>query len=158
MALLAALSRVPGRYRTECSKLLIAEPSENLGSKYPASGSARRPHRSNLWSLHALFPAPIQRLVGCANVPGAVRIAVELIDTSSSNPRSLDLGSRAVLSSEPPEFSLNRPAVTEVLRYTIPSDSSLHQLHEIEVVFLPAQERDLGGARIDIQEFTLLPR
>ncbi|HCT60904.1 MULTISPECIES: hypothetical protein [Acidobacterium] len=92
------------------------------------------------------------------NVPGAVRIAVELIDTSSPNPRSLDLGSRAVLSSEPPEFSLNRPAVTEVLRYTIPSDSSLHQFNEIEVVFLPAEERDLGGSRIDIQEFTLLSR
>jgi len=91
------------------------------------------------------------------NRPGAIRIAVELIDSSTPPVQSEDLGSRPVLSSMPPEFSLNRPPANEVLRYPIPASLAIGQFNEIEVVFLPARERSLGGAQIAIRSFSLLP-
>lgn len=48
--------------------------------------------------------------------PGAIRIAVELIDSSSSHVQSEDPGVCPVLSSMSPEFSLNRPPTKAVLR------------------------------------------
>jgi len=91
------------------------------------------------------------------NRPGRIGIAVNLIDTSSGGVASEDLGARPVVSSEPGEFSLNRPPVEETLRYAIPADASLARFNEIEVVFLPAAERSLGGVQIAIREFRLLP-
>lgn len=91
------------------------------------------------------------------DAPGAIRIAVELIDTSTSPEKSLDLGAQPVLSSEPPAFSLTRPAVNETLRYSMPGSAPIRQFNEIEVVFLPSPERNLAGARIAVQSFRLLP-
>jgi hypothetical protein len=89
--------------------------------------------------------------------PGAVRIAVELIDSSSSHVLSEDLGVRPVLSSMSPEFRLNRPPANEVLRYPVPADPAIRQFNEIEVIFLPSRERSLGGAQIAIRSFRLIP-
>lgn len=89
--------------------------------------------------------------------PGTIRIAVELIDSSSSEVRSEDLGVRPVRSSMPPEFSLNRPPTKEVMRYPIPANLAIRQFDEIEVIFLPSKERSLGGAEIAIRNFQLLP-
>lgn len=89
--------------------------------------------------------------------PGIIRIAVELIDSSSSEVRSEDLGVRPVRSSMPPEFSLNRPPTKEVMRYPIPANPAIRQFDEIEVIFLPSKERSLGGAQIAIRNFQLIP-
>lgn len=51
--------------------------------------------------------------------PGTIRIAVELIDSSSPHAQSEDLGVRPVRSSMPPEFNLNRPPTNEVLKFPI---------------------------------------
>lgn len=89
--------------------------------------------------------------------PGTIRIAVELIDSSSSEVRLEDLGTQPVLSSMPPKFSLNRHAVDEVLKFPLPPNRAIRQFDEIEVVFLPSKERSLGGAQIAIRSFQLLP-
>lgn len=90
--------------------------------------------------------------------PGGIRIAVELIDSSSRHVQSEELGSRPVLSSMPPEFSLNGPSRRETLKYPIPANSAIHKFDEIEVVFLPSWERSLGGVQIAIRSFRLLPK
>ncbi|MBW4043807.1 hypothetical protein [Acidipila rosea] len=89
--------------------------------------------------------------------PGAIRIAVKLIDSSSSRGRSEDLGIRPVFSSMPPEFSMNRPPTNEVLSYPIPANPAIHQFDEIEVIFLPSKERSRGGTQVAIRRFRLLP-
>jgi len=89
--------------------------------------------------------------------PGTIRIAVELVDSSSPHVQSEDLGVRPVRSSMPPEFSLNRRPVDEVLKFPIPPNPAIRQFDEIEVIFLPSKERSLGGAQIAIRSFQLLP-
>lgn len=89
--------------------------------------------------------------------PGAISIAVELIDSSSPHVKLLDLGSRPVLSSMAPEFSLNRSPTNEVLKYAIPANPAIRHFNEIEVIFLLSRERSLGGAQIAIRSFTLMP-
>lgn len=89
--------------------------------------------------------------------PGAIRIAVQLIDSSLPHIQSEDLGSQPVVSSMAPGFSLTRPPTNEVLRYTIPPRSAMRHFNEIEVIFLPSQERSLGGAQIAIHSFRLIP-
>lgn len=96
-------------------------------------------------------------ILNADNRPGTIRIAVELIDSSSSEVRSEDLGVRPVRSSMPPEFSLNRPPTKEVLKFPIPKNPVIHQFDEIEVIFLPSKERSLGGAQIAIRNFQLIP-
>jgi hypothetical protein len=89
--------------------------------------------------------------------PGAIRIAVQLIDSSLPHVQSEDLGSQPVLSSIAPGFSLTRPPTNEMLRYTIPARPVMRHFNEIEVIFLPSQERSLGGAQIAIRSFRLIP-
>jgi hypothetical protein len=59
-------------------------------------------------------------ILNADNRPGAISIAVELIDSSLPQVRSEDLGSRPVVSSVAPAFSLTQPPTNEVLRYKIP--------------------------------------
>lgn len=89
--------------------------------------------------------------------PGTIRISVELIDSSSPHVQTEDLGTRPVLSSMAPEFSLNRHPVDEVLKFSILPNPAIRQFDEIVVVFLLAKERSLGGAQIAIRSFQLLP-
>lgn len=96
-------------------------------------------------------------ILNADNRPGTIRIAVELIDSSSTGVESEDLEARPVISSMRPEFSLDRPPANEVLKYPIPTDSTIHHFNEIEVIFLPSKERSLGGVQIAIRNFRLLP-
>jgi hypothetical protein len=96
-------------------------------------------------------------ILNADNRPGAIRIAVQLIDSTSSHTQSEALGVRAVRSSMPPEFSLNRPPTSEVLKYPIPAKSPIRHFNQIEVIFLPSPERSRGGSQIAIRNFQLLP-
>lgn len=116
---------------------------------------------------HQLLASPIDAaccreldlsILNADNRPGAIRIAIVLIDSSSQHAKTEDLGPRPVRSSMPPEFSLNRPPTREVLKYPMPRDSEMRQFDEIEVIFLPSRERSLGGAQIAIRSFRLLPQ
>jgi hypothetical protein len=96
-------------------------------------------------------------ILNADNRPGAIRIAVELIDSTSSHMQPDILGVRPVRSSMPPEFSLNRPPTKEVLKYPIPTNPAIRQFNAIEVTFLPSKERSLAGPQIAIRNFQLLP-
>ena len=120
-----------------------------------------------IMEAHQLLASPVEAaccrelelsILNADNRPGAIRIAVVLIDSSSPHTRSEDLGTRPVRSSMPPEFSLNRPPTPEVLEYPIPADPEMRQFNEIEVIFLPSHERSLGGVQIAIRNFRLLPQ
>jgi hypothetical protein len=90
--------------------------------------------------------------------PGRIAIGVILRDSMSPGKPTKYLGEKPVVSSEPADFNMNRPPVKEVLRFSISQSGKLHQFNEITVVFLPAHERSLGGAKVSIRQFTLLPR
>ena len=116
---------------------------------------------------HQLLASPIDAvccreldmsILNADNRPGAIRIAIVLIDSSSPHIRSEDIGTQAVRCSMPPGFSLNRPPTLEVLKYPMPRASDRRQFDEIEVIFLPSRERSLGGAQIAIRSFRLLPQ
>lgn len=116
---------------------------------------------------HQLLASPIDAsccrqldlsVLNADNRPGAIRIAVLLINSSSPHVESEDLGTRPVRSSMQPEFSLNRPPTPEVLEYPMQAGSEMRHFNEIEVIFLPARERALGGAQIAVRSFRLLPR
>jgi hypothetical protein len=63
-----------------------------------------------------------------------------------------------VESSQPPAFRLSHPPVEEALRFTLPAKSTIQRFDEIKVVFMPSAERALGGVKIAILEFRLVPR
>jgi hypothetical protein len=48
--------------------------------------------------------------------------------------------------------------VSETLTFDIPSQPRLRRFDEISVVFLPDPQRAALGAKIAIQQFTLIPR
>jgi hypothetical protein len=62
-----------------------------------------------------------------------------------------------MVSSEAPHFAMNRTPTEEKLRFQIVK-GKLQAFDEITVVILPAKERSLGGAKVAIQQFTLIPR
>jgi hypothetical protein len=89
---------------------------------------------------------------------GKIAVAVRLTDSSSIGKPSQELVKRAIVSSEAVQIPLNRPPVKEVLRFQISRSTTMHRFDEISVVFLPARERALGGAKVSVQSFTLIPR
>jgi hypothetical protein len=95
-------------------------------------------------------------ILNADNRPGKIEVAVVLTDERNS--RSLYLGSHPVESSQPPAFRLSRPPVEEALRFTLPAKSTIQRFDEIKVVFMPSAERALGGVKIAILEFRLVPR
>jgi hypothetical protein len=91
------------------------------------------------------------------NRPGRIAVGMVLTNSTSPNKPSQYLGEKPIVSSEAPYFSMNRPAPVEKLRFQI-AKGKLQAFDEITVVILPAKERSLGGAKIAIQQFTLIPR
>jgi len=91
------------------------------------------------------------------NRPGRIAIGVALTDATSPSRPSQYLGERSILSSEASHFSINRSPIEEVLRFSISSTSKIRRFDEITVFFLPAKERALGGAKVSIQQFKLIP-
>lgn len=92
------------------------------------------------------------------NRPGIISLGVILTNTTLPGRPSIFLHDKRVISSDALKFSVNRPTVSEVLTFRIPKNSKISRFNEITVVFQPAPERALGGAKIAIQEFDLVPR
>jgi hypothetical protein len=90
--------------------------------------------------------------------PGKISLGLILSDSISPDRPSRNLGTRAILSSEPANIPLDRKPVQETLRFSIPRSSTNHLFNEITVVYLPAPERARGGAKLSIQSFTLIPK
>ena len=91
------------------------------------------------------------------NRPGKIALAVILTNTTLPGKPSLFLGQSPVVSSHAVMFSINRPPVSEVLDFRIPENSKIRQFNQITVLFQPDPERALAGAKVAIQEFTLVP-
>jgi hypothetical protein len=92
------------------------------------------------------------------NRPETISLGINLTNTTLPGKPSIFLNDERVTSSDSLKFSINRPPVSKVLTFRIPENSSILQFNEITVVFHPAAERALGGAKIAIQDFTLVPR
>ena len=97
------------------------------------------------------------KILNADNIPGAISLSLVLVDSTARGSASQTLGSRNVKSSEPPVFSLNRPPVEETLRFIIPARARIKRFDELRVVLQPSPERSLGGVKISVREFRLLP-
>jgi hypothetical protein len=97
------------------------------------------------------------KIVNADNNPGDISISLVLIDSTVRGSASQTLGSHNVKSSEPPIFSLSRPPIEETLRFTIPARVRIKRFDELSVVLQPSRERSLGGVKIAVREFRLLP-
>lgn len=91
------------------------------------------------------------------NSPGRIALGVILTNTRIPGRPSMSLGEEPVASSDPVRFSINRPPVNEVLDFRIPANPRIRQFDQIKVVFRPDSERALGGVKIAIQQFMLIP-
>jgi hypothetical protein len=92
------------------------------------------------------------------NRAGKIALGLRLTDSRSIGKPSKDLGERTIVSSEADRIPLNRQPVKEILRFPISRSRTMHQFDAIAIVFLPAKERARGGAKVSIQNFTLIPR
>jgi len=90
--------------------------------------------------------------------PGTIALGIRLADSDSIGDPSQDLGERTIVSSQAAHIPLNRPPVDEVLRFPIPRLTTIHRFDEITIVFLSSGERARAGAKVSIQNFTLIPR
>ncbi len=91
------------------------------------------------------------------NRPGKIALGVILTNTTVLGRPSQFLGMTTVASSHPVQFTVNRPPVSEVLDFRIPVNARIRQFNEITILFRPAPERALAGAKIAVQEFMLVP-
>jgi hypothetical protein len=87
------------------------------------------------------------------NRVGKISVAVVLKQKDNSQL----LGVQALKSSVVPGIALDRPPVDEVLTFAIPASARGKQFDEIAVVIQGASERSRAGAKVSIQEFTLVP-
>jgi len=92
------------------------------------------------------------------NVRGSVLLGVVLTDSRSAGKPSLLLGAQRVVSTEDAHFSIKNAPVEEELRYRIPQRRGIKQFDQITVVFFPAEERSIEGAKIAVEAFRLMPR
>jgi hypothetical protein len=96
-------------------------------------------------------------LTNADNIPGLIAVEVLLTDSSSPTHPTQDLGQQTIASSRPAYFALVRAPVNETLHFNIPP-SKLRHFNEITVIFLPSNDRNLGGPKVSLQNFTLIPR
>ena len=111
---------------------------------------------------HLLTPIPTDcckainvALINADNIPGA--ITVQLLLTDAATHQTQILGQQTIASSLPSHFSLTRAPVNETLHFSI-SPGKLRHFNEITVAFVNARERALGGAKVSLLNFTLIPR
>jgi len=90
--------------------------------------------------------------------PGAIQLGILLSDSTTPGKPTLYLGAKVVPSSTAQTISLTRSPVKEILHFPITASSKLTRFDEITVVYLPSWERDLAGAKLSLQSFTLIPR
>jgi hypothetical protein len=89
--------------------------------------------------------------------PGLIRIELLLKDTSAKPGSSLSLGTIAIPSSQLEHIPLDRPPVPESLRFQMPALAHGKRFDEITVVIKPSSSRALGGSKIAIRDFVLVP-
>ena len=96
-------------------------------------------------------------LTNADNAPGRITVELLLTDSTAPSHPTQSLGEQTIASSLPSHFSLTRPPVNETLHFNI-TGSKLHHFNEITVIFVNSDERALGGAKVSLQNFTLVPR
>jgi hypothetical protein len=89
--------------------------------------------------------------------PGLIRVELLLRDTSSKAGSLLSLGTLTIPSSQLEQIPLDRPPVPESLRFQMPATAHGKRFDEITVVIKPSSSRALGGSKIAIQNFVLVP-
>jgi hypothetical protein len=89
--------------------------------------------------------------------PGPIRVELRLSDTSRKPGFTLTLGTIGIPSSQLQQIPLNRPPVPESLRFQMPPAAHNRHFDEITVVIRASPERALGGSKIAIQDFVLVP-
>ena len=92
------------------------------------------------------------------NRPGHIALGIVLTDSESPGKRSQYLGEQSVISSEPAHFSIKSSPTSEVLKFQVPIHAKIRRFDEITIIVFPDAERSVEGAKINIQEFELLPR
>ena len=92
------------------------------------------------------------------NRPGTIALGVILTNTRLAGKPSISLGREPVTSSHPVRFSIDRTPVSEVLDFRIPANPKIRQFDQLTVVFKPSPERALGGVKIAIKQFMLVPK
>ena len=90
--------------------------------------------------------------------PETVSLELVLTDTSLSKRPSQSLGNILVRSTRPWKLYGDRPAVSEILTFEIPSHSTLKRFDEVTVIFHLEPLRADVGAKIGIEKFVLVPR
>jgi hypothetical protein len=89
--------------------------------------------------------------------PGLIRIELLLKNSFSKPASSVSLGTLAVPSSQLEQIPLGRPPVAESMRFPMPAIAHGKRFDEITVVIKPSSGRALGGSKIAIQNFVLVP-
>jgi hypothetical protein len=92
------------------------------------------------------------------NHPGSVVLGVILSNSNLPGKPSLSLGGQPVVSTQPSHFTIKTSPAEEVLHYAIPARPRIDRFDQITIVFFPASERSLEGAKIGIQQFELIAR
>lgn len=123
-------------------------------------------HRHLAMEAHQMLPTPISGdcchamridLLNGDDRPGVIRIELVLRETSGKLGSALSLGSVAIRSSQRQHISLGRPPVPESLRFRMPTMARGRRFDEITLVIEPSSDRALGGAKIAVQDFVLVP-
>jgi hypothetical protein len=92
------------------------------------------------------------------NSAGRVAAGVLLTDSSALGKQTIYLGQQPVESSEPENFTIKASAVSEVLRFAVPTTAKIRKFDEITVMFFPDGENFEKGPKMAIEEFELKPR
>jgi len=111
---------------------------------------------------HQMLGAPI-RMDCCSAMKVSIRngdnrvgaIYVELVLKERGKAHSM--GVQVLRSSMSPNIALDRPPVDETLSFSVPSSVKGKQFDEIAVVVKAARERSRAGAKLAVQNFTLVP-
>jgi hypothetical protein len=90
--------------------------------------------------------------------PGEIQLGILLSDGTSAGKPPLYLGEVTLPSSEPLVIPHDRAPVEETLHYIIPKEAKYLRFNEISVIFHTAPFHSRYGAKVAIQNFTLIPR
>ncbi len=97
-------------------------------------------------------------LTNADNRPGTITLDMLLTNSATHGSSTEDLGNQLIPSSEVDPLPSSRAPVHELLKFPIPPHGVLRQFNAITVVFQPSRNRAQLGAKVSIQNFTLIPR
>jgi hypothetical protein len=89
--------------------------------------------------------------------PGTVSIELIVINTTLRGRPSQSLGRSPAGSTRPWVLYDDRPPTTEVLHFTVPSNSRIRRFDEVMVVFHLDCDRSFAAAKMGIEKFMLIP-